>query len=137
MSREGSISAERVWKGFNPDRGRPLLRDRIELIRARLGNKVERGWHWALRDVGLVAEPGESVGLIGRNGSGKTTLLRILTRVMYPDAGSVDVFGRVGALIDVRAGIHGDLTGRENIFLYGSMLGLSRREVASRFDADR
>jgi len=134
MSRDGLIRADRVWKGFSPDRGRPLLRDRVELIRSRIGRKVEKGWHWALRDVGLVAEAGEAVGLIGRNGSGKTTFLRILTRVMYPDAGSVAVFGRVGALIDVRAGIHGDLTGRENIFLYGSILGLGRREVAARFE---
>ena len=97
-------------------------------------NKTEKGWNWALRDVGLVAEPGDAVGLIGKNGSGKTTLLRILTRVMYPEAGSVAVSGRVGALIEVTAGIHGDLTGRENIFLFGSILGLSRREVAARFD---
>jgi len=134
MSPEGAIRAEHVWKGFHPDRTRALLRDRIELLRARLTRNAERGWTWALRDVGLVAEPGESIGLVGTNGSGKTTFLRILTRVMYPDAGRVAVVGRVGALIDVRAGIHPDLTGRENVFLYGSILGLSRREIASRFD---
>lgn len=132
--RRGRIHAEHIWKGFRPDRTRALLRDRIELMRARLSKKVERGWTWALRDVGLVAAPGESVGLVGTNGSGKTTFLRILTRVMYPNAGSVAVVGRVGALIEVRAGIHPDLTGRENVFLYGSILGLSHREVASRFD---
>jgi ABC-type polysaccharide/polyol phosphate transport system ATPase subunit len=134
MSREGWIRAEHVWKGFHPDRGRPLLRDHIELIRSRLANKVEKGWKWALRDVDLVAGPGDAVGLIGRNGSGKTTFLKVLTRVMYPEAGGVSVSGRVGALIEVRAGIHADLTGRENIFLFGSILGLSRREVAERFD---
>ncbi len=134
MSREGLVRADRIWKGFHSDRTRALLRDRIELVRARLDNKVERGWRWALHDVGLIAEPGESVGLVGTNGSGKTTLLRILTRVMYPDAGTVEVVGRVGALIDVRAGIHPDLTGRENIYLYGSLMGLSRRDVTARFD---
>jgi len=80
-------------------------------------------------------EPGAAVGLVGGNGSGKSTLLKILTRVMYPHAGSVAVRGRIGALIEIRAGIHPELTGRENAFLYGSLLGLSRRDVAARFDA--
>ncbi len=87
-----------------------------------------------MRDVDLAAEPGDAIGLVGMNGSGKTTFLRILTRVMYPDAGLLDVRGRVGALIEVRAGIHPDLTGRENVFLYGSLLGLTRRQVGDRFD---
>ena len=134
MSRDGLVRADHIWKGFHPDRQRALLRDRIELVRTKLHKKVERGWTWALRDVELLAQPGESVGLVGTNGSGKTTFLRILTRVMYPEAGSIDVVGRVSALIDVRAGIHPDLTGRENIFLYGSILGISRRDLAARFD---
>ena len=82
----------------------------------------------------FVANPGESVGLVGINGSGKSTLLKILTRVMYPYAGRVSVAGRVGALIEVRAGIHPELSGRENIHLYGTMLGLPRKRVAERFD---
>jgi ABC-2 type transport system ATP-binding protein len=94
----------------------------------------KRGHRWALRDVGFDIEPGESVGLIGSNGSGKSTLLKVLTQVMYPYAGSVDVQGRVGALIEVRAGIHPDLSGRENVYLYGSLLGLKRREIAAKFD---
>lgn len=81
-----------------------------------------------------MAAPGEAVGLVGSNGSGKSTLLKILTRVMYPYAGRLEVSGRVGALIEVRAGIHPELTGRENTFLYGTLLGLSRRQVAKRFD---
>jgi len=85
--------------------------------------------------VDFALAPGTSVGLVGGNGSGKSTLLKILTKVMYPYAGSVDVVGRVGALIEVRAGIHPELTGRENAFLYGSLLGLSRRDVTARFDA--
>jgi ABC-2 type transport system ATP-binding protein len=83
----------------------------------------------------LEIEPGEAIGLFGANGSGKSTLLKLLTRVMYPTAGSVRIGGRVGALIEVKAGVHPDLTGRENIFLYGSILGLRRAEIARRFDA--
>jgi ABC-type polysaccharide/polyol phosphate transport system ATPase subunit len=111
-----------------------LLRDELERLRARLRGKGEGGWRWALRDMSLLAEPGDSIGLVGVNGSGKTTLLKILSGVMYPFAGRVQVGGRVGALIEVRAGIHPDLTGRENVFLFGSLLGLRRREVSRRFD---
>jgi ABC-2 type transport system ATP-binding protein len=91
-------------------------------------------WRWALRDVDFAIQPGEAVGLVGSNGSGKSTLLKILTRVMSPHSGDVRISGRVGALIEVRAGIHPELSGRENIFLYGSLLGLRRREIVRRFD---
>lgn len=134
MLPDGTITANRIWKRFRADRQRMLLRDEIERLRARFRGDAGRGWRWALRDIDIVARPGESVGLIGANGSGKTTLLKILTRVMYPYAGSVEVAGRVSALIEVRAGIHPDLTGRENVFLFGSLLGLSRRDVSTRFD---
>jgi ABC-type polysaccharide/polyol phosphate transport system ATPase subunit len=133
--RRGEIVATHVWKRFRADRHRMLLRDQLERLQRRMtGRADERGWRWALRDVEIVAEPGESIGLIGANGSGKTTMLRLLAKVMYPYAGSVLVRGRVGALIEVRAGIHPDLTGAENVYLYGSLLGLPRREVAQRFD---
>jgi ABC-type polysaccharide/polyol phosphate transport system ATPase subunit len=79
-------------------------------------------------------EPGAAVGLIGTNGSGKSTLLRMLTRVMYPYAGEIEVSGRVGALIDVDAGLHPELTGRENIFLCGSLNGLSDAEIRGKLD---
>jgi ABC-type polysaccharide/polyol phosphate transport system ATPase subunit len=131
---EGSIVADHIWKRFRPDRRRRLLRDEIERFRGRVTRKSDRAYRWALHDVNLRLEPGESMGLIGANGAGKSTLLKILTRVMYPYAGTMEVSGRVGALIEVRAGIHPDLTGRENAYLYGSLLGLSRREVSQRFD---
>ena len=131
---EGAIRAEHVWKRFRADRRRKLLRDRMDLLWAHMRGRANRGWRWALQDVDLTAQPGESLALIGPNGSGKTTLLKILARVMYPYAGRVQVEGRVGALIEVRAGIHQDLTGRENVYLYGSLLGLPRKEVAQRFD---
>jgi ABC-2 type transport system ATP-binding protein len=133
-SPEGTILVHRLWKRFRADRGRRLLRDELERLRARSRGDDSRAWRWALRDVSFRAPPGESLGLVGVNGSGKTTLLKMLARVMYPYAGRLDVSGRVGALIEVRAGIHPDLTGRENVYLYGSLLGLRRRETAPRFD---
>jgi len=131
---DGTIAATHIWKRFRADPVRASMRARAKQVKRRLQGKGKRGWRWALEDVDLVARPGESVGLVGVNGSGKSTLLKILTRVMYPYAGRMQVGGRVGALIEVRAGIHPELTGRENIHLYGTLLGLSRRKVADRFD---
>jgi ABC-type polysaccharide/polyol phosphate transport system ATPase subunit len=133
MLPDGIIRTVHVWKRFRADRRRMLLRDEVQRLSRRLRGE-SAGWRWALRDVDLDIEPGESVGLVGANGSGKTTLLKILSEVMYPYAGRVDVRGRVGALIEVRQGIHPDLTGRENVYITGSLLGLRRKEVASRFD---
>jgi lipopolysaccharide transport system ATP-binding protein len=89
---------------------------------------------WALRDVSLTIRDGEAVGLIGHNGAGKSTLLKIVSRITEPSAGWADVTGRVGSLLEVGTGFHPELTGRENVYLYGSILGMSRREIRRRFD---
>jgi ABC-type polysaccharide/polyol phosphate transport system ATPase subunit len=89
---------------------------------------------WALRDVSFSIEPGEAVGLVGRNGSGKTTLLRLLAGIIKPTAGRVEVGGRVGSLLELGAGFHPDFTGRENVYLNGSVHGLSRRAVREHMD---
>jgi ABC-type polysaccharide/polyol phosphate transport system ATPase subunit len=132
MLPNGAISANRIWKRFRADKRRKLLRDEIQRLRS--PDRRRPQWRWALRDVSFQAQPGEAIGLIGNNGSGKSTLLKILGRVMYPYAGHTEVSGRIGALIDVRAGLHPDLTGRENILLYGMLLSLSRSQISARFD---
>jgi lipopolysaccharide transport system ATP-binding protein len=90
---------------------------------------------WAIRDVSFNVREGEVVGIIGQNGAGKSTLLKMLSRITYPTSGSVKVKGRVAALLEVGVGFHNELTGRENVYLNGSILGLRKREIDERFDA--
>ncbi len=125
---------EEIWKRFRLDERSTYLQDRIAVVGDRLRGQQGESWRWALNDVSLRAEPGESWALVGANGAGKSTLLKIISRVMYQTAGNLEMAGRVGALIEVRAGLTPLLTGRENIFLTGSIMGLKRREVAKRFD---
>jgi lipopolysaccharide transport system ATP-binding protein len=98
------------------------------------GGKPKFDTLWALREVSLSVESGEVIGLIGHNGAGKSTLLKILSRIAEPSAGRAEITGRVGSLLEVGTGFHPELTGRENIFLNGAILGMRRSEIRARFD---
>jgi ABC-type polysaccharide/polyol phosphate transport system ATPase subunit len=110
------------------------VREAITSAVLRRGESGDRAEVWALRDINLTVDEGETVGVIGRNGAGKTTLLKVLSRITEPTAGVARTRGRVGALLEVGAGFHPELTGRDNIFLNGAVLGMPRRETARRFD---
>jgi lipopolysaccharide transport system ATP-binding protein len=113
------------------------LRDSLTAAAGRLVRR-ERGSHyeeiWALRDVSFEVPTGQVLGIIGNNGAGKSTLLKILTRITTPSAGRIEIRGRVGSLLEVGTGFHPELTGRENVFLNGSVLGMRRQEIQQKFD---
>lgn len=133
----GAVVCEGVWKKFRRGERHDTLRDLIPALARRLtGRKrpaLEKEEFWAVRDLGLSVRPGEVVGLIGPNGSGKSTILKLLAGILEPTRGSVRVAGRVGALIEIAAGFHSELTGRENIYLQGAVMGMSRAEIERKF----
>ncbi len=136
MPDEPAISVRHVFKKFRRGEQFDSLRDLLaaRLLTTRRGSASRVSEFWALEDLSFAVQPGEAFGIIGPNGAGKSTMLKILAGIMRPNRGAVDVRGRVSALIELGAGFHGDLTGRENIYLNASILGMPRREVHRRFD---
>ncbi|MDX1934287.1 MAG: ABC transporter ATP-binding protein [Capsulimonadales bacterium] len=136
MSSETAVSVRGLGKTYRitPTGSHPGTL--AETVLARVTGRAARAetFH-ALRDVSFEIREGTVVGIIGRNGAGKSTLLKLLSRITEPTSGRIDLYGRVGSLLEVGTGFHPELTGRENIFLNGAILGMTRREIARRFEA--
>jgi lipopolysaccharide transport system ATP-binding protein len=130
----GKGLGKRYKRGLSADPGLRHALDRF--VKSPLGafRRRKDETFWALKDVSLEVKEGEVLGLIGRNGAGKTTLLKILSRITKPTTGWAEIRGRVGSLLEVGTGFHPELTGRENAFLSGAILGMSKREIERKFD---
>src|SRR5438309_6676762 len=134
-----AIRAEGLSKLYQLDE-----RERESALRNVLGQMLREPWRllkrekketfWALRNVDLEVKQGEVLGLIGRNGAGKTTLLKILSRITRPTSGWAEIYGRVGSLLEVGTGFHPELSGRDNTYLSGAILGMSKQEISRKFD---
>jgi lipopolysaccharide transport system ATP-binding protein len=138
-SGKGRVCVEQMWKMFQRGERHDSLRDLIpSLFRSALGrggsSAGSRDEFWALRDISVEVQPGQALGVIGGNGAGKSTFLKLITRILRPTRGRCVVQGRIGALIEIAAGFHPDLTGRENVFLQGAIMGMRTAEIRRKFD---
>jgi lipopolysaccharide transport system ATP-binding protein len=139
MGHEVAIRVESVSKKYCASLKRSMSYGILDIAKNTLGmssqsDKLRKGEFWAVDDVSFDVKKGEALGIIGLNGSGKTTLLKMFNGIYWPDKGRITIKGRVGALIEVGAGFHPMLTGRENVYINGSILGMSRIEIDRKFD---
>ncbi|MGA0789524.1 MAG: ABC transporter ATP-binding protein, partial [Ilumatobacteraceae bacterium] len=126
-----AVAVHDLWKSFR------LYHERNQFLKAAIlrGRRARYEEFWALKDVSFEVPVGTTFGVIGSNGSGKSTLLKCLAGILVPERGSVEISGRISALLELGAGFHPELSGRENVFLNGAILGLSKKEIAARFDS--
>jgi ABC-type polysaccharide/polyol phosphate transport system ATPase subunit len=139
VGRQPAVVFDHVWKKFNRAQRFNSLRDLVPamvsgLVRRRRDDELHGKEFWALQDVSFEVRPGEALGIIGPNGAGKSTVLKVLTRILRADSGRSRVHGRVGALVEIASGFHPDLTGRENVFMQGAIMGMRRAEIVRRLD---
>ncbi len=136
---EKGVVFDHVWKKFRRGEHHDSLRDLIpslsrKLFQRRNFDVLDKRDFWALKDVSFHVEPGQALGIIGPNGAGKSTILKLLTRILKPDRGYCAATGRVGALIEIAGGFHQDLTGRENVYFQGAIMGMKRSEIDQNFE---
>lgn len=135
---QSTLVFDRVWKRFRRGAVHDSLRELIPAVARRISGKrraeLEERDFWALQNVSFEVKPGEVLGIIGGNGAGKSTTLKILNELMEPTKGRVICEGKIGSLIEVSAGFHQDLTGRQNVFLQGAIMGMRKAEVKQKFD---
>ncbi len=136
---EIALEFDHVWKKFKKGEIHDSLRDLIPALTKGIFSRNGKGTleereFWAVKDVSFQVKRGEALGIIGPNGAGKSTILKLLSKILRPNRGRILTHGRMSALIEVGAGFHPDLTGRENVFLNGSILGMKRQEISSKFD---
>ena len=126
-----AISVDRVWKNFR------MYHERNQFIKAAIlrGRRARYEEFWALKNVSFEVPTGSTIGIIGSNGSGKSTMLKCLAGILYPNSGAVTVNGSLAALLELGAGFHPELSGRENVYLNSAILGMSRRDIAARYDS--
>ncbi|MEL0284290.1 MAG: ABC transporter ATP-binding protein, partial [Ilumatobacter sp.] len=126
-----AVAVRDLWKSFR------LYHERNQFLKAAIlrGRRARYEEFWALKDVSFEVPVGTTFGVIGSNGSGKSTLLKCLAGILVPERGEVEISGRISALLELGAGFHPELSGRENVFLNGAILGLSKKEIAARFDS--
>jgi lipopolysaccharide transport system ATP-binding protein len=138
-SKDLAVSVRGLGKSYviahNAVRATDLREAIVHRLRYPLGNRKQvKETFWALRELDFDIRQGESIGVVGRNGAGKSTLLKLLSRITTPTTGGIDIYGRVASLLEVGTGFHPELTGRENVYLNGTILGMTRREIDRKFD---
>lgn len=130
MNKNNAIEIKHMYKSFK------LIYDKPNTLKERLvfWNKTKKEIRPILNDINLNIKKGETVALVGTNGSGKSTLLKLMTKILYPDKGTIDVSGKLTSLLELGAGFHPDFTGRENIYFNASIFGLTRKQIDNRID---